>query len=142
MSILPATSSRRRLSFSRISCMDCTRFKSACDDAVSLAVVPAAAAVLVELVFVDNIFVTRGGIAGVSVAGNDEEDDGEKAFAFKLVTVDEDGGENWEFESMSELVHATEFGAFSLVCKICDGGDMGCVLSGDLFSSIDPLFYF
>ena len=111
MSIFPATSSRRRLSFSRISCMDCTRFRSGLSAALTLSF------------SVDAVF--RTAVVVMAVAGSDDEEDGERALAFRVVTVDE-GGENCEFESMSELVQGTELGAFSFACtELGCGGDMG-----------------
>ena len=66
----------------------------------------------------------------------DEEEGGDRApLGFR---IEDDGGENCEFESMSELVHGTELGGFSfdITEAGCCSGDMGATLKGDLFSSL------
>ncbi len=108
MSILPASISRRRLSFSRISCMDWARLT-------------ASAAVVV-------VVVVAGGV-GVPFSGSVTSDLASESWWEEL-----DGGacgENWEFESMSEM------GLLETGCWI-DSGDIGWLLklAGDgLFSS-------
>lgn len=64
----------------------------------------------------------------------DDEDEGERAPALSV----DDGGENWELESMSEFVHGTELGGFSGfdMTEVGCMGDMGWTLNGDRFSSL------
>ena len=71
----------------------------------------------------------------------EEEDDGDNALALRL---EDEGGENCEFESISELVYGTELGGFSGFETTEAGciGDMGWMLNGERFSSLlKRIFY-
>ena len=120
MSILPAISSRRLLSFSRISCIDWTRLRSLdsfrdVEDCTKMLVF------VVEVRTCVFVLPVNSTLFVVIIVVVDIDEDGERASTHVFRLADTGGGENCEFESMSELVHGTELGCFSF-----DKTDAGC----------------